>query len=226
VLRFGPVNRLAEALVAWQIKKTGGFGAPPPPLVYDYRTPEYTSFDDIQERKWECVRGIDHSFGYNRNSLPEDFLSHEDLLHSFVDIVSKNGNLLLNVGPRGEDARIPEIQLDRLRWLGAFTGEAGEAIYGTRPWRRAEGATREGLSVRFTARGGDVYASVLGTPSGRSLTLVDVPVVDPDAVRHLAPDPALTATREGAGDLRLEIEGDWPDRPAHAFALGRVKAIG
>jgi len=222
VARFRPITRLLEALVARQLRKQGGLGAPPPPSVYDYRTPEYTSFAEIQDRKWECVRGIDKSFGYNRNSRPEDFLGREDLIHSFVDIVSKNGNLLLNVGPRGEDAQIPEIQLERLRWLGGFLGAQGEAIYATRPWHRAEGTTREGLPLRFTRRGEQLYAILLGTPESPQITLVDVPVAEPAGVRQLGVDARPRVRREGGGDLRLEIQGGWPDQPAHAFALGPV----
>ncbi len=216
VLRFPPVLRLAEWLLARQLKKQGGLGAPPPPPVYDYRTPEYTSFDEIQSRKWECVRGIDQSFGYNRNSLPEDFLTRQDLIHSFVDIVSKNGNLLLNVGPRGEDAQIPEIQLERLAWLGSFLETSGEAIRGTRPWTRAEGRTREGLPVRFTSRGDRVFAFVLGTPEGRVVTLVDVPF---GGARRLDRAGQVAARREGDGDLRLEVGEAWSEQPAHAFEL-------
>ena len=154
LLRLGPVNWLAESLVKRQLRKTGGMIAPPAPPVYDYRTPEYATFSEIQERKWECVRGMDKSFGYNQASLPEDFISKQDLLHSFVDIVSKNGNLLLNVGPRGVDAQIPEPQLERLRWLGAFLERHGDAIYGSRPWVQAEGVSAEGRPVRYTQKAG------------------------------------------------------------------------
>ncbi|MGI9658802.1 MAG: alpha-L-fucosidase [Gaiellaceae bacterium] len=220
VLRVPPIRRLIDAWILRRMARGEGLGAPPPPSVYDYRTPEYTSFPDIQERKWECVRGIDKSFGYNRNSRPEDFLSHEDLLHSFVDIVSKNGNLLLNVGPRGEDAQIPDIQLQRLRWLGDFLGDCGNAIYATRPWTRAEGTTREGIAVRFTARDGELYATLLGTPASRFVTLVDVPVADPDQVRQLGSAQPPRAQREGNGDLKVEVASGWAQRPAHSLALG------
>ena len=226
LLRFPPVRMLADALLTRQIRKQGGFLGAPPPALYDYRTPEYASFPEIQRGKWECVRGMDKSFGFNRNSRPEDFLTHEDLLHSFVDIVSKNGNLLLNVGPRGEDAQIPEIQLERLRWLGAFLEVNGDAIYGTRPWRRAEGTTREGIEVRFTERAGALYATLLGTPSSRSVTFVDVPVAEPAFVRQLGSDSPPRVRREGDGDLRVEIPGAWADRPAHAFRLGPVTGHG
>jgi alpha-L-fucosidase len=218
LLRIGPLRRRLDGWLRRRLARQEGMGSPPPPTVWDYRTPEYATFPDVQRHKWECVRGIDKSFGYNRNSRPEDFLSQEDLLHSFVDIVSKNGNLLLNVGPRGEDAQIPEIQLERLRWLGDFLAAGGEAIHGTRPWRRAEGATREGLPVRFTQRDGRLYGIVLGTPTSSRVTFVDVPVSG-DAVRRLGDDAPVRASRDGA-DLGVEIAGPWPDRPAHAFLLG------
>ena len=65
-----------------------------------------------------------------------------DLVHMFVDIVSKNGNLLLNVGPM-PDGTIPDIQLSRLRGLGDWLRVNGEAIFGTRPWVRAEGRAED-----------------------------------------------------------------------------------
>jgi alpha-L-fucosidase len=141
-----------------------------------------------------------------------------------VDIVSKNGNLLLNVGPRGEDARIPEIQLLRLRWLGEFLSANGEAIYDTRPWTRAEGTTREGIPVRFTWRQGNLYATLLGTPVDRTVTLVDVPVKDGVQVVQLESPEPPRAQREGNGDVRVEVASGWSERPAHSLCLGRVTA--
>ena len=222
-LRFGPLRKAVDGLLRRRFAKQEGMASPPAPTVWDYRTPEYATFDDVQADKWECVRGIDKSFGYNRNSRPEDFLSHEELLHSFVDIVTKNGNLLLNVAPRGEDARIPDVQLDRLRWLGDFLADAGEAIHGTRPWTRAEGETRDGVPVRFTERDGRLYATLLGTPASRAVTFVDVPVADGEDARRLGAEAPAPTRREGA-DLRVEIDGDWPGRPAHAFRLGRLRS--
>ena len=161
-LRVGWVNRVAERLLKAHLRRRGGTLVPPVPPVYDYRTPEYASFDAAQAGKWECVRGMDKSFGYNRASLPEDFISRSELIHSFVDIVSKNGNLLLNVGPRGVDAQIPEIQLERLAWLGEFLRHNGEAVYGTRPWAGASASAGEGDRVRFTEKDGTVHRFTLG----------------------------------------------------------------
>ena len=65
----------------------------------DFITPEYSTLNEISPTKWEACRGIGHSFGYNRNETDADYITGAELIHLLVDIVSKNGNLLLNVGP-------------------------------------------------------------------------------------------------------------------------------
>ena len=107
---------------------------------YDFETPEYTSFAEIRQKKWESCRGIGASFGYNRREGADQHLTVEDLVRSFVDIVSKNGNLLLNVGPTAE-GQIPDLQLERLLGLGRWLDVNGEAIFDTRPWQVAESRT-------------------------------------------------------------------------------------
>jgi alpha-L-fucosidase len=136
---------------------------PPRPPMYDVRTPEYTVFHTIQSEPWECVRGMDHGFGYNRRSTEEDYLGREELVWSLVDIASKGGNLLLNVGPRGEDASIPPPQVARLDWLAEFTASTGTALYGSRPWVTPGGSGR-GCDVRYTARDQEIFAFVRPAP--------------------------------------------------------------
>jgi alpha-L-fucosidase len=172
-------------------------------------------FAEARREKWECVRGMDKSFGYNRMSQPQDFLSREALVHSLVDIASKNGNLLLNVGPRGEDAGIPEPQLERLGWLASFTARSGEALFGTRPWRRAEGTTAEGVPVRFTQKAGTLYALLLGRPPGDSVTLRDVAL---PARARLVGGGSVACAAAGP-DLVCRFSGPLPGEPAHALAL-------
>lgn len=100
------------------------------------------------------------------------------VLHQLIDVVSKNGNMLLDVGPR-PDGTIPDEIVSRLRTIGAWLKVNGEAIYGSRPWERfGEGPTRvkEGqyvadhnsdftaLDLRFTTRGSNFYLHVMGAP--------------------------------------------------------------
>ena len=160
VLDLKPARQLLDRATAKAATRQGGL-VPPDSPVGDIRTPEYMSFDHIKREPWECVRGIDKSFGFNRNSKPEHFLPRAELLSMVADIASKGGNLLLNVGPRGEDAQIPDEQLQRLTWLGEWTSAAGDALYATRPWVRPAATTVEGHELRFTARDEDVFVHVL-----------------------------------------------------------------
>ena len=121
------------------------------PPHYDFRTPEFTVMQDISPEKWETCRGMGERLRLQPEERDEDYISLPELIRMLVDIVSKNGNLLLNVGPMA-DGTIPPVQANLLRGLGAWLKTYGAAIYGTRPWQRAEGITTTGAGVRFTRR--------------------------------------------------------------------------
>jgi len=220
-MKLAPVRMLADRVLTRVVKKAfekpDAKFAPPPPPHYDARTPEYAVFAEARREKWECVRGMDKSFGFNRMSLSSDFLSRDALIHSLCDITSKNGNLLLNVGPRGEDAQIPEPQLERLGWLASFTERNGEALYGTRPWKHAEGTTDEGIPVRFTHKDGTLYALLLGRPTGSSVTLKDLSLPTGTRARLLGTGPIQAVTK--GTFLFGHLSTPLPDEPAHVIAL-------
>lgn len=217
--RIGPVRAAMNMLLKRATRRGDSQLSPPAPPHYDTRTPEYAVFPDIRKRKWESVRGIDKSFGFNRCSREEDFLPERELIESFTDIVSKNGNLLLNVGPRGEDGVIPEPQLRRLGWLGSWLERNGEAIHGTRPWTRAEGRTREGLGVRFTRKRDAVYALLLGTPRGScAIEGLAEAASGPDAAVSLLGGGPLAWKVDG-DDLRVEVGDGLPEAPVHALRI-------
>lgn len=169
--RSGPGQRVIDAGVRRQAERDGGLIPSPPPHC-DYRTPEYVTFADVQRRPWECVRGMDQSFGYNACSRPEHFIPRDELLWMLADIVAKGGNLLINVGPRGVDAQIPDEQIARLGWLGEWVVPNRDAIAATRPWVVPGTTTPEGHPLRYAARGDAVFA-FLGGASG-TVTLPDV----------------------------------------------------
>jgi alpha-L-fucosidase len=176
---------------------------PPRPPMYDVRTPEYTVFETIQREPWECVRGIDKSFGHNRASREESFLGRDELVWTVVDIAAKGGNLLLNVGPRGEDATIAEAQLRRLDWLAEFTSANAPALYATRPWVRASGKA-EGCEIRYTARDQFVYAFVRPQAHRPAVDVVRLGDVDLTAASHVS-DIAGTALRVEAGSNGVTV---------------------
>ncbi len=116
---------------------------------FDFSTPEYSQPDRVLTRKWEATRGVGHSFGANHNEPPEDIISTAELIHLLVDVVSKNGNLLIGVGP-APDGTVPEWQAAPLEGLGRWLEGRGEAVYGTRPWTTPADTTSGGHDVRFT----------------------------------------------------------------------------
>ncbi|MCS7112241.1 MAG: alpha-L-fucosidase, partial [Ignisphaera sp.] len=138
---------------------------------YDFTTPEYRLINRASEEKWETVRGIGYSFGYNRAEGQEHSLSFEKLVHLLIDVISKNGNLLLGVTPKA-DGTIPHHQSEALLKLGQWLKIYGEAVYGTRPWVQAEGIAigiDDGIPVRFVRGNGKLYVFLLGRAKSRKL---------------------------------------------------------
>ncbi len=132
----------------------------PPPVHYDVITPEYAPSATAFEKKWEATRGIGFSFGYNGQETDAHLMRADAILHLLIDCVAKGGNLLLNVGPRGDGSLCP-LQVERLRAVGVWLRANGDAIYATRPWTIAAAQTTDGRDVRFTTRDGVVYAIAL-----------------------------------------------------------------
>ncbi len=101
-----------------------------------YYTTEYTSGLQQSDHAWEESRGMGFSYGYNRMERLADYHSDRDLLLMLIDIVSRGGNLLLDIGPTA-DGRIPVIMEERLVGIGDWLKPNGEAIYGTRRWKHS-----------------------------------------------------------------------------------------
>jgi alpha-L-fucosidase len=101
-----------------------------------YYTTEYTSGMKQSAHAWEESRGMGFSYGYNRAETLADYHTDRELLLMLIDLVSRGGNLLLDIGPTA-DGRIPVIMEERLLQLGDWLRLNGEAIYGTRAWHRA-----------------------------------------------------------------------------------------
>ncbi len=167
-------------------------------------------------KEWEECRGMGHSFGYNRNEDISDYRKAGELIHMLIEIVSKGGNLLLDIGPTA-DGRIPVIMQERLLQIGDWLKVNGEAIYGTRPWRK----TSEGKMVRYTSKGDTIYAICLRWP-GRELILAEP---KPTAVTMLGLDKPLKWRRVD-GKLRIEVPSlsidELPCDHAYVFKLSGV----
>ncbi len=95
-----------------------------------YFTTEYTSGLQQSQHPWEESRGMGFSYGYNRMETWKDYHTNRELLLMLIDIVSRGGNLLLDIGPTA-DGRIPVIMEERLIEIGNWLRTNAEAIYGT-----------------------------------------------------------------------------------------------
>jgi len=162
------------------------------------------SVDDLEksrknkmgEKAWMTDETISKgSWCYTENL---EIKASKDVLHVLIDIVSKNGVLLLNISPMA-DGTIPEEQQQVLLDIGDWLGAYGEAIYETRPWYTfGEGPTKEpeghfknnraflnikysAEDVRYTRNGKTVYAIFLGKPeTGKDLLLESFSSVNMD----------------------------------------------
>jgi len=218
-LRDPERRKALDALLKERMKNAASRGVIPQlPPHCDFRTPEYAAFDRISAKKWEATRGMSHSFGYNRRDTDADYESVESLVRSFIDAVAKNGNLLLNVGPRGEDAQIPDEQVARLKGFGAWLKANGDGVYGTRPWKRFDGKTACGIEVRFVQKPDALYVHVLGTPASNECVVIgdDLPVVA--HATNLASGERIACSPTGDGVL-LKWSKALAAGPAHAFKL-------
>ena len=180
----------------------------------DFTTPEYAKYDRITEKKWESCRGLGFSFGYNQAEGPEQVIAPDKLIALLVDIVSKNGNLLLNVGPRS-DGSISEIQLDRLHKLGDWLAVNGEGIFDTKPWVKASASDPGAPDVRFTHKANNVYAYLLERPTGASFIIPGVLAAENTRVRILGADADSEWKQKGRD---LEVTARLV--PSGAYALG------
>src|SRR5699024_7375299 len=135
--------------------------------VHGVLTREYQDITSVQAEPFESTRGLGLSFGYNADESAEHALDGAELIRLLVDVVSKNGNLLINVGPRA-DGSVPALQSAALEQLGEWLAAHGEAIYGTRPWFH-DAVTTPPDRVRFTlgttADGSPVLHALLLDPA-------------------------------------------------------------
>lgn len=194
-----------------------------------YWTTEYTPGMSGSDHAWEESRGMGFSYGYNRAENTAHYHTGRELVIMLADLVSRGGNLLLDIGPDA-DGTIPVVMEERLLQIGDWLRVNGEAIYGTKPWKTAKqwGAGAEtkveynqqyettydvtklvgkpaggkaSIEAFFTAKGSNVYAILPRWPGGK-LFLKDIDGVK--GVRLLG-GGALRFTAEKGG-VTVELD--------------------
>jgi alpha-L-fucosidase len=184
----------------------------------DFTSPEYAKLDKISEKKWEECRGLGRSFGYNRAEGEKETIAPGELIALLVDIVSKNGNLLLDVGPEA-NVTIPPVQMERLKELGAWLKQNGEAIYDTTPWTKADAKSAEGDDLRFTRKGDDLFVTVLGKPKAATITIPDLPAKPGVPITQLGADAVELGAKVDPEGTRIVLRGPLAGEYAFTFKL-------
>jgi alpha-L-fucosidase len=213
-----------------------------------YWTTEYTPGMSGMDHPWEESRGMGFSYGYNRAERLEHYHTGRDLVIMLVDLVSRGGNLLLDIGPDA-DGTIPVVMEERLIQIGDWLKVNGEAIYGTKPWT----ATRQwstgevpkveynkeyetaydvtkltdkpavgkaSIEAFFTAKGSDVYAILPRWP-GRNLHLKDVPNAGTVVLLGSKAPLKFKAEKGGISVELPEIPEELRQQPAWVLKLSR-----
>lgn len=130
---------------------------------HDYRTSEYQMHRENEAAPvWEHNRGLGFSFGYNQLEDERHWISPPELIAHFVDVVSRGGNLLLNVGPMA-DGTLPAGQCERLDALGAWNRSEGAALFGSRPLAEEVATPGDDPWVRWVRRGEEAWAFTAGS---------------------------------------------------------------
>jgi alpha-L-fucosidase len=176
----------------------------------DYLTSEYRAHAENEHGlAWENCRGLGLSFGYNQMEDDRHVLSGRQLVRHLVDIVSRGGNLLLNVGPTAAGA-IPEVQRRSLEQLARWMATGTSAIHGSRPLDPGAAMASDEPWVRWTRD--DRFAWGIIDVDGAVRIQADLDRVDPASA--VDPSGAPIEARPHERGFLIEIPTRIDDLPA------------
>lgn len=231
-------NRGAEwgKEVAINFKEWEGRSFPDGTGVFDI---ERGRASEIRPDFWQtCTSVSKNSWGYVSNHEYKDV---DSIIDDLIDVVSKNGALLLNIGPKA-DGTIPEAEQQMLRDIGKWLAVNGEAIYGSRPWEQfGEGPTVDtggsftdtnrkpftGQDFRFTTKGDALFAIALAWPENGKLIVKSLgeDIGRITNVKLLGHDEKLH-WRQSAEGLSVKLPSKRPTEFALALKIDGLKLNG
>ena len=199
----------------------------------DYETPEQTIPPAVSHEPWETCMTLNGHWGYNK--ADDDWKDSGYLLRSLVDIVSKGGNYLLNVGPTGEGV-IPEPSVIRLTEMGDWLKRNGEAIYGCGPTPFGDELGSYSVTEkdkkgnpkfiskkewRATTKPGELFLHVFNWPKD-GLTIPPVEATISSATFLTNPDQTLHFNQTDDG-VTIKLPDEAPDSPITVIRLKLTK---
>ncbi|MEV4976258.1 alpha-L-fucosidase [Streptomyces scopuliridis] len=180
---------------------------------WDFRTSEYEQGRDGEgDDAWENCRGVGFSFGHNQLEDESNSLDGEGAIRHFLDVVSRGGNLLLNIGLTASGEVTP-LQRRTLEALGAWNEANADAVFGSRPLATGLARPSDEQWVRWTRTGQTAHAFI-DAPAGTRVTLdADGAALDfaaasaADADTEVVDGTLVATVREHAlaGPVRVDI---------------------
>ncbi|KAJ7484667.1 glycoside hydrolase family 29 protein [Mycena latifolia] len=179
----------------------------------DFDTPEYATFGSIQTAKWESSEGMDpFSYGLNSATNASQYKNGTTIIQTLVDIVSKNGNFLLDIGPTAEGEIIAPM-MNNLLDAGSWLDFAGECVYDTEYWfpgSQDPNPETGTAAPRFTTTPTTFCIVAFTQPVGGKVTINKrLPVMAGDEIVFLRPQgpssPLTWNVDEHTGRLVIEV---------------------
>jgi len=184
-----------------------------PGYAGDFGTPEQQIPDTgLPGLDWESCMTMNDTWGYK--AADDNWKSPDSLIRNLIDITSKGGNYLLNVGPKA-DGSFPEESVIRLAAMGEWLDVNGESIYLT-----TASPFDQPAWGRFTKRDpSTLYAHVFDWPANRTLTIPPVPVEVESAALLTANGPVSVGFDQSHEGIRLRLPANAPDPVASVIKL-------
>ncbi|KIK60972.1 glycoside hydrolase family 29 protein [Collybiopsis luxurians FD-317 M1] len=201
--------------------------------VPDFTTPEYATFNSIQTGSWESSEGMDpFSYGLNSATNASEYKNGTTIIQTLVDIVSKNGNFLLDIGPNAEGEIIAPMT-ENLLAAGSWLDFAGECVYDTEFWFQTSQDPNppSGLApARFTTTPDTFCIVAFDEPTNGQLVIHKrLPLLPGDDIVLLTPNgnqTPLAWSTDSSGNLIVnvssaelsQVQFAWPFRATYRLS--------
>ena len=190
-----------------------GVMQPTPLWKGDYTTPEHYIPPTGIDGDWEVCQTLNGTWGYSADN--DRWKSLDELIRELVDVVSRGGNFLLNIGPMA-DGTVPAESVRLFRGIGAWMAANGEAVYGT----RANPFDSEFAWGRVTRKGPDtLYLFLYAQPEGGIIELPATFAAEPAATRLTDGMPLRIEQDPTTGICRIDVSSLTIDSPAVVVKL-------